>query len=78
MEKRTLFADWQKELAICATAPLCDIEAGYHGPLSKMLIKQWSGHRRAMLQSLADMMLRDGYPVSDVLDALRAAMGFKQ
>lgn len=77
MQSRS-FSDWQKELSICATAPLCDIEAGYHGPTAELLLEQWAGHRRNMLDQVAGMMLADGYPVADVIDALRVALGFKQ
>jgi len=72
------FQEWCNELSICATAPLCDIEAGYHGPLSEALLDTWCGVRRSMLEAIADLMLQDGFPVSDVLDALRSALGFRQ
>lgn len=74
---RSSWDEWQKEMAIVCTAPLCDIEAGYHGPIAELLCEQWAGVRRAMLESLCQRMHEHGFPALQVLDAARAAMGFK-
>lgn len=72
------FADWQKEMSTCMTASLCDlIPASQHGPVARMLEDQFNGVRRVMVEHMARLMIEQGYPVEDVLEAVLASMGFK-
>lgn len=71
------FADWQLEMSSCMVASLCDIPAGQHGPVARMLEDRFNAVRSAMVEHMACLMIDQGYPVEDVLEAVRASMGFK-